>query len=56
MFKRIKEDIDPIFENDMAARSVFEVVLTYSDLHAIWSHRITHWVFKRWHSGEDRYD
>lgn len=47
MFKRIKEDIDNIFENDPAARSVLEVVLTYSGLHAIWSHRIAHWFFKR---------
>ena len=38
---------DNIFENDPAARSVFEVVLTYSGLHAIWSHRIAHWFFKR---------
>lgn len=47
MFKRIREDIANIFENDPAARSVFEVVLTYSGLHAIWSHRIAHWFFKR---------
>lgn len=47
MFKRMKEDIDNIFENDPAARSVLEVVLTYSGLHAIWSHRIAHWFFKR---------
>ncbi|MCH7323552.1 serine O-acetyltransferase [Solibacillus sp. MA9] len=47
MFKRIREDIDNIFENDPAARSVFEVVLTYSGLHAIWSHRIAHCFFKR---------
>ena len=43
----MREDIDNIFENDPAARSVFEVVLTYSGLHAIWSHRIAHWFFKR---------
>ncbi|WP_274308594.1 serine O-acetyltransferase EpsC [Solibacillus daqui] len=47
MFKRIKEDIENIFENDPAARSVFEVVFTYSGLHAIWSHRIAHCFFKR---------
>jgi serine O-acetyltransferase len=47
MFKRMKEDIDNIFENDPAARSVLEVVLTYSGLHAIWSHRVAHWFFKR---------
>ncbi len=45
MFKRLKEDIEVVFEQDPAARSVLEVVLTYSGLHAIWSHRIAHWFF-----------
>ncbi len=43
----MKSDIDAIFENDPAARSTFEVVFTYSGLHAIWLHRIAHWMFKR---------
>ncbi len=43
----MKEDIDNIFENDPAARSVLEVVLTYSGLHATWAHRIAHWFFVR---------
>ncbi|MGX9136478.1 serine O-acetyltransferase [Rummeliibacillus sp. JY-2-4R] len=47
MFKRLKEDIATIFENDPAARSTLEVVLTYSGLHAIWSHRIAHAFYKR---------
>lgn len=47
MFKRLKEDIDNVFENDPAARSVLEVVLTYSGLHAIWAHRVAHWFYKR---------
>ncbi|MFJ8263960.1 serine O-acetyltransferase EpsC [Rummeliibacillus sp. NPDC094406] len=47
MFKRIREDIATIFENDPAARSTLEVVLTYSGLHAIWSHRIAHALYKR---------
>ncbi|MBM7707495.1 serine O-acetyltransferase [Chryseomicrobium aureum] len=46
MFKHIKEDIATVFEQDPAARSVFEVVLTYSGLHAIWAHRIAHTLFK----------
>lgn len=46
MFKRMKEDIDVVFEQDPAARSVFEVVLTYSGLHAIWNHRIAHSLYK----------
>ena len=47
MFRRMREDIQCIFDQDPAARSVFEVVLTYSGLHAIWSHRIAHALFKR---------
>jgi len=43
----LKEDIDAVMENDPAARSRFEVVLTYSGLHAIWAHRIAHWFYKR---------
>jgi serine O-acetyltransferase len=46
-FKILKEDIDVIFEQDPAARSRIEVVLTYSGLHAIWAHRFAHGFFKR---------
>lgn len=47
MFSRMKEDIDVVFEQDPAARSMMEVVLTYSGIHAIWSHRVAHALFKR---------
>ncbi|WNS75588.1 serine O-acetyltransferase [Bacillus sp. DTU_2020_1000418_1_SI_GHA_SEK_038] len=47
MFKRLKEDIEVIFEQDPAARSYLEVILTYSGLHAIWAHRLAHALFKR---------
>lgn len=47
MFKKIKLDIQAVFENDPAARSWFEVVFTYSGLHAIWSHRIAHALYRR---------
>jgi serine O-acetyltransferase len=47
LFKKLKEDIDVIFEQDPAARSRFEVILTYSGLHAIWSHRLAHALHKR---------
>jgi len=36
-----------VFEQDPAARSYLEVILTYSGLHAIWAHRIAHWLYKR---------
>ncbi|PIC64952.1 serine O-acetyltransferase [Sporosarcina sp. P13] len=47
MFKRMKEDIHCIFEQDPAARSTVEVILTYSGLHAIWLHRVAHAFYKR---------
>ena len=47
MFRTIKSDIQAVFENDPAARNVFEVVFTYSGLHAIWAHRIAHWFYVR---------
>lgn len=47
MFKRMREDIEVVFEQDPAARSYLEVILTYSGLHAIWAHRIAHALFKR---------
>src|SRR3954452_24054650 len=47
MFRNLKEDIKVIFEQDPAARSYIEVILTYSGLHAIWSHRIAHAFHKR---------
>ena len=47
MFPRMKEDIRCIFDQDPAARSTFEVVLTYSGLHAVWAHRIAHAFYKK---------
>lgn len=41
-FKRMKEDMDVVFEQDPSARTYTEVFLTYSGLHAIWNHRIAH--------------
>jgi serine O-acetyltransferase len=46
MFRRVKADIQVIINNDPAARSTFEVVFSYSGLHAIWLHRIAHWLYK----------
>lgn len=47
MFKRVKDDIQMVFEQDPAARSSFEIVMTYSGLHAIWSYLIANWFFKK---------
>ncbi|BCJ87361.1 serine O-acetyltransferase [Effusibacillus dendaii] len=47
MFQLMKEDVRSVFERDPAARSTFEVVLTYSGLHALWAYRIAHSFYKR---------
>lgn len=47
MFGRMKEDIAVVFEQDPAATSTLEVVLTYSGLHAVWNHRIAHAFYKK---------
>jgi serine O-acetyltransferase len=45
MFSRLKEDIRTVFAEDPAARSVIEVLLCYPGLHAVWLHRIGHWLW-----------
>lgn len=42
---RFKEDIRKAKERDPAARSTAEIVLAYPGLHAIWGHRISHWLW-----------
>jgi serine O-acetyltransferase len=49
-FEAIKEDIRTVFKKDPAARSVMEVLTCYPGLHAIWMHRIAHFLWqRRWH-------
>lgn len=46
-FSQIRRDVVSVIERDPAARSSLEVMLVYSGLHAIWIHRITHWLWLR---------
>jgi serine O-acetyltransferase len=43
----IREDLQAVFERDPAAKNVLEVVLAYPGLHAIWLHRLAHWLLGR---------
>ncbi|RKN65172.1 serine O-acetyltransferase EpsC [Paenibacillus ginsengarvi] len=47
MFRSMKSDIQAIKDNDPAARGTFEVLLTYSGLHAVWAHRVAHRFYRR---------
>jgi len=44
-FASIRRDLDSVLERDPAARSWLEVFLVYSGLHAIWTHRVSHWLW-----------
>ncbi len=45
-FKSVREDIRAVFERDPAARSLFEVLLCYPGLHALWLHHLNHWLWR----------
>jgi serine O-acetyltransferase len=47
ILKTIKRDVQATLERDPAARNWVEVLLCYAGLHAIWNHRITHWLWKK---------
>ena len=42
----IREDVKTVFERDPAASSVPEVLFCYPGLHAIWAHRLEHFLWK----------
>jgi serine O-acetyltransferase len=44
-FTMMQRDISSVLERDPAARSRFEIFLVYSGLHAIWAHRLSHWLW-----------
>lgn len=45
MFKTIRDDIQSVFDRDPAARNALEVLLCYPGLHAVWGHRVSHWLW-----------
>jgi len=62
IFRTMKNDIRSVFERDPAARSTLEILLAYPGVHAVWAHRIEHWLwehhlktFARWLSHGTRF-
>lgn len=47
MFETIRSDIQAVKDRDPAARNTFEVLLSYSGLHAIMLHRPAHWLYEK---------
>ncbi len=46
MFRTVREQIDTIFREDPAAKSVIEILLCYPGFHAILAHRLAHWLYR----------
>lgn len=47
MLKLLLNDLRAAQERDPAARSAVEIALCYPGLHAVWSHRFSHWLWRR---------
>jgi serine O-acetyltransferase len=47
MFETIKQDIKVIFDRDPAARSILEIILCYPGFHALFFHRLAHWLWNK---------
>ena len=45
--KMVREDLQNAREHDPAARGDLENAVVYSGLHAIWAHRVSHWLWGR---------
>jgi len=47
MWQRLQEDIQSVFHRDPAAHSKFEIALCYPGLHALWLHRVAHFLWQK---------
>lgn len=47
----LRRDIQAVLDRDPAARSVWEVVLLYPGLHAVWAHRLAHALWRNGFKG-----
>lgn len=43
----MRRDLRSVKERDPAARSSLEVFLCYPGVHAVWGHRLSHWLWRR---------
>ncbi len=55
MFKRLREDINCVFDRDPAARNHFEVLISYPGVHALILHRMNHWLWRHRLGGVARF-
>ena len=46
MLATFRRDVRAAKDRDPAARSTLEVICTYPGLHALWAHRVDHWLWR----------
>lgn len=44
---RMNEDLATAVKEDPAANSKWEVAISYPGIHAIWAHRLSHWLWQK---------
>jgi serine O-acetyltransferase len=49
VLQKIREDIQSVLDRDPAATTKLAVLLNYPGLHALWMHRLNHWLWRRNH-------
>ncbi|MCP4537460.1 MAG: serine O-acetyltransferase [Chloroflexi bacterium] len=47
ILNKIREDIQTVFSKDPAAKTMWEVLFLYPGLHALWMHRLAHFLWQR---------
>jgi len=45
MLATLRQDLQAVRERDPASRSTLEIILCYPGLHALWAHRLDHWLW-----------
>jgi len=55
MWNTVKEDIRVVFERDPAARNLWEIVFTYPGFHALFFHRVAHFLWLKGFKGLGRF-
>ena len=45
VWQRADEDLDTALREDPAAVNKLEIALLYPGVHAIWAHRVAHWLW-----------
>lgn len=43
--RRVREDVRAAHDRDPAARSTFVILISYQGVHALWYHRLAHWLW-----------